>query len=90
VVRPSPPSAAAYLATITAYTPHVIQRNGAGTGMVAVTYDQARPSAAVITDFVSVNLDGSVPGTYKLTIEIEDLVSKRVTKRTTDFVLTRN
>jgi hypothetical protein len=78
------------IAKIAAYSKNVVQRNGGGTGTVAVSYEQTRPASAIVADFVSVNLDGSVPGTYKLTIEIEDLVSKRATKRTTTFDLTRN
>ncbi len=79
-----------FVARIAAYSKNVMERNGSGTGTVAVAYDQSRPASAIVADFVSVNLDGSVPGTYKLTIEIEDLVSKRITRRTTTFDLTRN
>jgi hypothetical protein len=55
-----------------------------------VSYEQTRPAAAIIADFLSVNLNGSVTGAYKLTIAITDLVSGQVTERSTTLELTRN
>ena len=43
-----------------------------------------------MADYVSVNLEGSVTGAYRLTIEIEDLVSKKITRRTANFDLTKD
>jgi len=77
-----------FIARIAAYTKNVIERDGSGTGSVQVEYEQSRPAGPIITDFLSVNLKGSVTGTYRLTIEIHDLVSKRSTQRTTTFDLT--
>jgi GWxTD domain-containing protein len=77
-----------FIARVAAYTKNVIERDGSGTGSVQVTYEQTRPAGPIITDFLAVNLRGSVPGTYRLTIEIEDLVAKRTTRRTTTFDLT--
>lgn len=79
-----------FVARIAAFTKNVIERDGSGTGRVSVAYEQTRPARAIVPDFLSVNLKGSVPGTYRLTIEIEDLVSKRRTSRTTTFDLTPN
>jgi len=79
-----------FVARIAAYSKNVMERDGSGTGSIAVSYEQARPAKAIVPDFLSVNLKGSVPGTYRLTIEIEDLVSKRRTSRTTTFDLTPN
>lgn len=79
-----------FVARVLAVGKNVIERDGSGTGSVNVGYEQLRPASATIADFLSVNLKGSVPGTYKLTIEIEDLVSKRKTSRTTPFVLTKD
>lgn len=72
------------------FSKKVIERDGGKTGSVSVGYDQVRAAAPTVTDFLSVNLKGTVPGTYKLTIEIEDLVAKRSTSRSVELVLTRD
>lgn len=79
-----------FVARIAAYTKNVIERDGSGTGSVSIGYDQLRAASPIVTDFLSINLNGSVPGTYRLTIEVEDLVGKRTTTRATTFDLTRN
>ena len=56
----------------------------------SVGYEQLRPASAIIVDFLSINLNGSVPGTYRLTIAIEDQISKRTVRRSTTFDLTRD
>lgn len=79
-----------FIARVFAIGKNVIERDGSGTGSVNVGFEQLRPASPIIADFLSINLKGSVPGTYKLTIEIEDLVSKRKVSRTTPFVLTKD
>ncbi len=79
-----------FVARIAAYTKNVIERDGSGTGSVQVEYEQSRPAGPIVTDFLSVNLKGSVTGTYRLTIAIEDLVTGRVARRSTTFDLTAN
>ena len=79
-----------FVAKIAAYTKNVLERNSTGTGTVAVSYEQSRPATTTLADYLSVNLDGAVTGTYRLTIEIEDLVSKKITRRTVPFDLTKN
>jgi len=79
-----------FIARIAAYTKNVIERDGSGTGSVSVNYEQRRAAAPVTTDFLSINLKGSVPGTYRLTIEVKDLVSGKATSRSALFDLTPN
>lgn len=83
-------NAKGFIARIAAYTKNVIERDGSGTGSVSVGYEQARAASPIVADFLAINLNGSVAGEYKLTIEIEDLISKRKVRRTAPFVLTRN
>ncbi len=79
-----------FVARSAAYAKNVIERDGSGTGSVQVEYEQSRPAGPIVTDFLSVNLKGSVTGTYRLTIAIEDLVTGRVARRSTTFDLTAN
>ena len=79
-----------FAARIKANLRNVLEMDASGTGSVKVSYDQLRPSAAVVTDFLSINLSGAVPGPYRLEVEIFDKVSGRSTRRTTEFVLTPN
>ncbi len=79
-----------FAARIKANLRNVLEMDASGTGSVTVSYDQLRQSAAVVTDFLSINLSGAVPGPYRLDVEIFDKVSGRSTKRTTEFVLTPN
>ena len=60
------------------------------TGSVSVDYEQVRAASPTIADFLSINLNGSVTGAYRLTIEIEDLVSKRTVRRSTTLELTKD
>lgn len=79
-----------FAARLKANLRNVLEMDASGTGSVTVSYDQLRPSAAVVTDFLSISLSGAVPGPYRLDVEIFDKVSGRSTKRTTEFVLTPN
>ena len=79
-----------FMAKVAAYTKNVLERNSTGTGTVQVSYDQLRPASPVIADYMSVNLDGAVTGTYRLEIEIVDLVTGKVTKRSVPFDLTKD
>ena len=79
-----------FIARIGAYSKNIIERNGSGTGSITVSYEQTRPASSIVADYLSVNLNGSVPGTYRLSIEVEDLASKRVTKRTAPFILVKD
>lgn len=81
---------AGLIARVFAMGKNVIERDGSGTGSVRVGFEQLRPASPIVADFLSINLNGSVPGTYQLTIEIEDLVTKRKVRRTTPFVLTKD
>ena len=90
LARTFQPGMKGFIARVAAYTKNVIERDGSGTGTVQVEYEQKRPAGPIITDFLSVNLRGSVTGSYRLTIEIQDLVSNRITRRTTSFELTAN
>jgi hypothetical protein len=79
-----------FIAKVAAYTKNVLERNSTGTGTVQVSYDQLRPASPVIADYMAVNLDGAVTGTYRLDIEIVDLVTGKVTKRSVPFDLTKD
>ncbi|MBL0937448.1 MAG: GWxTD domain-containing protein [Gemmatimonadaceae bacterium] len=77
----------------------LVMQDGSGTGSVEVSYDQSRPVASgsgatggavkstVVADYVSINLEGQVPGPYKLRVTITDLVSGRSVSRSTPFTL---
>lgn len=69
---------------------NVIEQDGRGTGKVAVTYDQLRPTGTVVTDFLSISLSGAVADPYRVEIEVLDLVSGKSVKRSSDFVLVPN
>ncbi len=79
-----------FLARIAAYSKNAVQRDGSATGSVSVDYEQIRAASPTIADFLSINLNGSVTGAYKLTIEIEDLVSKRKVSRSALLELTKD
>lgn len=78
------------VARVAAFSKNVVERDLRGLGSVSIGFEQLRAAAPTITDFLSIDLNGSVPGTYKLTIEIEDLVAKRKTSRTTTFELRKD
>ncbi len=77
-----------FAARITANFKNLVERDGSGTGRVAVNFDQKRPTGTVVTDFLTISLDGAAPGPYRLNIAITDLVSGKTVTRTANFVLT--
>lgn len=79
-----------FIARIAAYSKNAVQRDGSATGTVSVDFEQVRAAAPTIADFLSINLNGSVTGTYKLTITIEDLVSKKTVSRSAMLELTKD
>ena len=78
------------IARIGANLKDFVEQDGSGTGRVGVSYDQTRSANAILTDYISLNLDGQVPGPYRLTVTVTDLVTGKTTSRRTDFVLTRD
>jgi hypothetical protein len=59
---------------------------GAGDdGAGRVMFDRARAHAAVITEYVSIGLDGTPPGGYRLTVRVTDNPTGRVLERAVSF-----
>lgn len=79
-----------FIARFRANVKNIIERDGSGTGKVAISYDQLRPTGAIVTDFLSISLSGAVPGPYRIAVDITDLVSGKSVSRRADFVLAPN
>ena len=59
---------------------------GAGDdGARRVVFDRARAHAAVLTEYVSIGLDGTPPGGYRLTVRVTDKPTGQVLERTISF-----
>jgi GWxTD domain-containing protein len=54
---------------------------------MVIRFDRSMRYASAIADYVSVSLEDTPPGSYHLTLEITDKVTKRVYTRTTSFVI---
>jgi hypothetical protein len=77
------------VARVTGNLQNLVARDGSGTGKVSVQFDQTRPGGPVVVDHLTINLADNIPGPYRLTLSIRDIISGRVASRTTDFHLTR-
>lgn len=75
-------------ARVRANLKNLIAQDGSGTGRVAVSFEQKRPTGTVVTDFLTISLDGAGPGPYRLQIAVTDLVSGTTATRSASFVLT--
>ncbi|MDQ6611073.1 MAG: hypothetical protein M3Y64_01460, partial [Gemmatimonadota bacterium] len=60
-------------------------RDAKNTGAVATSYPRAVPARDILVDNMTLDLSQSPVGDYTLTLEITDLVSKKVTSRTSTF-----
>lgn len=80
-------SLAGFTARITRNLVNVITQSGSATGKVSLTFKESRPQNAVIANALSVDLNGSVSGPYRLRISVKDLHTGQVTSRTTLFEL---
>lgn len=76
-----------FTARITRGLLNTVTQTGTATGKIALSFKESRPQNAVITNVLSVDLNGSVSGPYRLRISVKDLHTGRVTSRTTTFEL---
>jgi GWxTD domain-containing protein len=81
---------AGFVARIAGNLQNLVTRDGSGTGKISVTFQQTRRAAPVVTDYLSVDLDGSVTGPYRLRLTVRDNVTGRTVTRTADFHLTQD
>lgn len=58
-----------------------------GDDRMAVRFDRTMPHAPAIADFITLELGETPAGSYRLTLEITDLVSGRTATRTTRFIV---
>jgi hypothetical protein len=58
---------------------------GGDDGAARVVFDRVRAHADVLTEYVSVGLDGTPPGRYRLTLAVTDVVGARSLERTVVF-----
>ena len=54
-----------------------VGRSSRGDGRVTLSYDRDVPAGPVTLDYLTVDASGLEPGTYSVTVEVEDLVAKR-------------
>ena len=80
-------SVAGFSARIARNLMNVVTQNGSATGQIDVSFTEKRPAAKVTTNALTVDLAGSVTGPYRLRIEVKDLNSGRIVRRTADFQL---
>jgi hypothetical protein len=50
---------------------------------VAMRFERTVPYAAAFADYVSIGLDETPPGTYRVTLEVTDAVTQKTATRTT-------
>lgn len=83
-------SLAGFSARIARNLVNVVTQTGSATGQIDVSFNESRPASPVVTNALTVDLAGSITGPYRLRIEVKDLNSGRVTRRTADFQLVPN
>ena len=83
-------SLAGFTARIARNLMNVVTQDGSATGKVSITYAQTRAASPIVTDFVAINLAGSVTGPYRVVVTITDRVTGRSVSRRADFQLAEN
>lgn len=76
-----------FTARITRGLMNVVTQSGTATGRITLSFKESRPQNAVVANVLSVDLNGSVSGPYRLRINVKDLHTGRVTSRTALFEL---
>ncbi len=74
-------------ARIVANVTNVLQGNPNGNNSLTVTYDQLRQHSDALLDQVTIGLNQTAPGNYRLNIKVDDLISGKSVSRQTEFTL---
>jgi hypothetical protein len=62
-----------------------VTRTQRGRDKFSITFDRTAAAAPTLVEYLSLDLSGSPAGGYTLRLDVEDLVSRNKTSRTTEF-----
>ena len=64
-----------------------VGRESRGDGRVTLTYDRDLPATPIALDYLTVDASALEPGSYTVTVEVEDVVSKRRASRSNTLAI---